>query len=135
MAKTDDPAAKAAEQQEVAAIKAALEPLARISPQGQRRAAPVTEGVPAEFTGSYQITRGRRTVTLTGAEIRAARACLAQAEVTVAACRSALRPFARLPRHPDAADDSAAYEFAGDDGQPVTITNRMIDQAAELSEA
>jgi hypothetical protein len=118
----------------IEACRAALEPLARISPKGDRRAVDKEkEGNTPAFTGQHRINRCRREVVITAADIEAAITCR-EGDTTLAACRNALRPLARLPQDLRVEDDDLAiYSFEGANGNPVPITNRMLMRAAELA--
>ena len=130
MTNEDKTAQKAAEKEQIELCRKALEPLARISPKGDRRAVDKEkEGDGPQFTGRYRITRLRRSVEITAAEIEAAVKCR-EADTTLAACRNALKPLAKLPQDPRVEDENQAlYVFDGADGRPVPITNKMIESA------
>jgi len=136
MAKTMDKDAKGQEAAEIEFCKAALLPFSRISPQGDRRAVFVgadgAEKKP-EFTGNYRINRSRRQVTIAGADIEAAAACVTGSP-TLDECRKAIKPFAKLPVDLRVEDPKAAiYAFPAVDGGEVAITNAMIETAQELA--
>jgi len=134
MSNDEKAAQKAAEKELIEACRKALEPLARISPRGERRAHDKEkDGESPQFTGQYRITRfpGRKakTVVITAADIEAAVKCC-EGETTLAACRNALRPLAKLPQDPRVEDDNVTiYSFADVEGNPVPITNAMIEAA------
>lgn len=129
----DKVAVKAAEKEQIEACRKALEPLARISPKGERRAHDKEkEGETPQFMGRYQIARCRRTAIITAADIEAAKKCR-EGQPSLVECQKALRPLAKLPQDLRVEDDHVAiYVFADDEGAPVPITNAMIEAATKL---
>lgn len=111
--------------------RAALAPLARINPQGDARNIRSPEGESkTEFTGVYRIQRCRSSRTITGADISLAAKVHADPKATESDLRKAILPLARLPVDTRVEDDNRPiFVFPGVDGQPVTVTNGVIEAA------
>jgi hypothetical protein len=129
-------AIEVAEQEQLEQCRAALLPLARISPQGDRVAVHKnddgTTTPPSAFTGRYTVCRCKRTRTITAADIDAAVNALLPA-ATLAAGQQALRPLAQLPVDLRVEEPEAPiFVFPGSDGNLVPITNAMIERAQAL---
>lgn len=139
------PALTAEEQETVAACQAALAPLARIDPKGERRSGdPLAKDAEALWTGRYRLSRCHVTTEITAADIALARAVVAGRvgdpphAVTLADCRAALRPLARLPvdsRVEKPGVPIFAFPADGGGNAPVELTNADIQKAKDLFES
>ncbi len=129
MAKQESAALDAALEQ----AQAALAPFAALSPRGEMMATlpPEQGGPPAkQFTGSYRLSRCEQEAVLTGVQLDAAAACVADAKASAADLRKALAPFAALPIDYLVKDPQRPiFTFPGRGGEPVGISNGMIKAA------
>lgn len=123
----------------IGAARQALKPFAGISLKGDRRAVNVKEDGPGDtagFTGTYVITRLRHSATITAADIQAAQDALERSDTDLAVLRKAIRPFAKIPKDERIEDpNQALYVLPGKEGDPIAITNAMIEAARNVLEA
>lgn len=114
---------KAAETAQIAACKAALEPLANIM-------------APDETAGEKRrINRCGNQAVITDAHIEEARKVRAKPTATLKECREALKPLASLPTDFRVEDKTAPlYKFKGLDGAMFPISIHDIETARQLSQ-